>query len=177
MNALSSVGAIVMVLAIVLLAAVALSYNRLVRDRNAVTEAWSVIDSELTRRHELVPNLVASVQAAAAHERQLLDDLIRTERAAALSGEQPDQRAGPERELAAAARAVVALRERYPALNTSQNFLTLQQELSLTEDRIGAARRFYNFKVADLNRRVEAFPSNLMASAARVERAAYFDPD
>lgn len=159
------------------LAALALSYNRLVRDRNAVAEAWGVIDSELARRHDLIPSLVASVQAAAVHERQLLDDVIRSERAAALRGASPDERAGPERELAAAARAVVALRERYPALDTSQNFLSLQRELSLTEDRIGAARRFYNFKVADLNRRVEAFPSNLIASAAGVERAAYFDPD
>jgi LemA protein len=173
MSALSLAGVVV----IAVLAALALSYNRLVRDRNAVAEAWGVIDSELARRHDLIPGLVASVQAAAAHERQLLDDLIRIERAAALTGDGPAERAGPERELAAAARAVVALRERYPALNTSQNFLSLQRELSLTEDRIGAARRFYNFKVADLNRRVEAFPSNLLASAARVARAAYFDPD
>lgn len=170
---------------IVILAAVAItaaisytvSYNRLITDRQAVRDAWAVIDSELERRHDLIPSLVESVRGSAAHERRLLDDLIRTERAAARTANTAADRSDPEQQLAAAARAVIALRERYPALNTQQNFLTLQHELKLTEDRIGAARRFHNLKVAEFNRRTEAFPSKVVAGRHGFERAAYFDPD
>ena len=153
------------------------SYNRLVVDRQSVRDSWAVTEAELQRRHDLVPSLVTSVRGAAAHERELLDDLIRKERAAADVGPDAAERSDPEQQLAAAARAVVALRERYPALNSQQNFLTLQKELALTEDRIGAARRFYNIRVAEFNRRTEAFPSNIVARRHGFERAAFFDPD
>ncbi len=154
-----------------------LSYNRLVADRQAVDDSWGTIDTELERRHALIPSLVESVRGAAAHERQLLDDVIAKERAAAHADHNADARSAPEQELAAAARAVVALRERYPALDTQQNFLTLQKELATTEDRIGAARRFHNIKVAEFNRRTEAFPSNVVAGRHGFVRAAYFAPD
>lgn len=161
----------------VLLIAGLLSYNRLVADQQAVSDSWATIDTELQRRHALIPPLVESVRGAAAHERQLLEDLVAKERSAAGAARTADARSEPEHQLAAAARAVIALRERYPALDTQQNFLTLQKELALTEDRIGAARRFYNIKVAELNRRTEAFPSNLVAAQTGFDRAAYFDPD
>lgn len=168
--------AVVAIVGILTIAAF-MSYNRLVADRQAVADSWATIDTELERRHSLIPPLVESVRGAAAHERQLLDDLIAKERAAAHAPHTADARSEPEHQLAAAARAVVALRERYPALDTQQNFLTLQKELATTEDRIGAARRFHNIKVAEYNRRTEAFPSNLVASRRGFERAAYFDPD
>lgn len=170
-----------LVLALVVFGGVGLaylvSYNRLVADRQEIADSWAVVDTELQRRHGLIPALVDSVRAAAAHERELLDGLIAAERAAASVERTPEARSGPESALAAAARAVVALRERYPALNTRQNFLTLQRELTTTEDRIGAARRYHNMQVAEFNRRTEAFPSNVVAARHGFERAAYFDPD
>lgn len=174
---MSTVILVVLALLVTCLLGYVLSYNRLVRDRQAVHDSWATIDSELERRHDLIPSLVESVRAAAAHERALLDDLVRTERAAAAAAHTAADRSDPEHRLAAAARAVVALRERYPALDTQQNFLQLQRELALTEDRIGAARRYYNIKVAELNRRTEAFPSRVVARRHGFERAHYFDPD
>lgn len=168
--------AIVVIAATVLVLAYVKSYNRLVNDREAVDDAWATVDAELQRRHELIPELVAAVEASAVHERRLLDELIRIERRAAdvASGEAA-ARSGPEHDLAAAAHAVVALREQYPALDTQQNFLALQRELATTEDRIGSARRYYNMQVADLNRRVQAFPSNVVARRHGVGEATYFD--
>lgn len=168
---------VVFALGALALLAWSVSYNRLVRDRQAVFDAWAVVDTELQRRHDLIPSLVESVRAAATHERELLDHLIATERRAAAAAHTAAARTDPEQRLAAAARAVVALRERYPALNTQQNFLTLQRELSLTEDRIGAARRFHNIRVAEYNRRTEAFPSRVVAARHGFDRAAHFDPD
>ena len=153
------------------------AYNRLVADRQRIADAWAVIDGELARRHELVPGLVASVQEAARHERALLDDLVRREREAASVERTAAARSTPEHDLEAATRAVVALRERYPALNSQQNFLSLQRELTTTEDRIGAARRFHDICVAEYNRRTEAFPSNLVAGRHGFRRAAFFGPD
>jgi LemA protein len=150
------------------------SYNRLVNDRESVADSWGTIDAELARRHGLIPELVAAVNASAIHERRLLDELVRKELVAATSGSTAAARSGPEHDLELATRAVVALREQYPALNSQQNFLTLQRELALTEDRISAARRYYNIQVADLNRRVQAFPSNLVARRHRFSEAAYF---
>jgi LemA protein len=153
------------------------SYNRLVSDRQQVADAWAVIDVELDRRHTLIPALVTSVQATAAHERELLTHLVDTDRRARESSGDAAARSTPESDLAAAARAVVALRERYPALNSQRNFLQLQQELALTEDRISAARRFHNIKVAEYNRSLQAVPGNLVAKRHRFLPAAYFGTD
>lgn len=163
------------------LAAVALGafviYNRLVTARQQVREAWAVIDVELERRHTLIPQLVESVTAAAAHERDTLDRLLAADAAARQAPATAADRSRPEHDLGAAARAVVALRQAYPQLDSQQNFLRLQHDLAITEDRLGAARRFYNFKVAELNRQVQSFPSSLMARRAGFSEAAYFDPD
>lgn len=157
--------------------AYSVSYNRLVRDRQSVADAWAVVDSELQRRHELIPPLVEAVRGAAAHERTLLDDLVAKGRNAARTAGSAADRSSPEQELAAAAAAVVALRERYPALNTQQNFLTLQRELAMTEDRISAARRYHNIRVAEYNRRTEAFPSQVVAARHGFTRGDYFAAD
>ncbi len=151
-----------------------MSYNGLVQARQTVADAWAVVDLELQRRHDLIPALVQSVQAAAVHERRILDELVARERTASTVERSAAARSGPEDQLAASARAVVALRELYPQLNTQANFLRLQHDLAITEDRISAARRFHNLKVAELNRRTEAFPSNAVAGMHGVVRGAYF---
>ncbi len=153
------------------------SFNGLVADRQQVGDAWAAIDVELERRHTLIPGLVAAVQATAAHERELLGRLVRAGQLAADAAHTAAERSMPEAELAAAASAVVALREQYPALNTQQNFLQLQRELAITEDRIGAARRFHNIKVAEYNRSIQAVPGNLVAKRHRFAPAAYFEVD
>lgn len=151
-----------------------LSYNGLVQARQSVADAWAVVDIELQRRHDLIPELVRSVHAAAVHERHVLEELVARERAAAAAAHTAADRSEPEAQLAAAARAVMALREMYPQLNSHANFLRLQHDLTITEDRISAARRFHNLKVAELNRRTEAFPSNVVSRIHGIERGAYF---
>jgi LemA protein len=151
------------------------SYNSLVLARQQVADAWAAIDVELDRRHALVPGLVSAVRATAAHERVLLERLVDTDRRARETAGRAAERSTPESELATAARAVVALREQYPALDSQHNFLQLQQELSVTEDRIGAARRFHNIKVAEYNRRTQAVPGNLVARRHQFALAEYFD--
>lgn len=172
--------ALLVILCMALLAAAvaySISYNRLVFARQQVVDAWAMIDVELERRHQLIPDLIAAVTATAAHERVLLQHLIDTDRRARDAGHSAAERSSPETELADAARAVVALRERYPALDSQQNFLRLQTELATTEDRLGTARRFHNIKVAELNRRIEAVPSNLVAGRHGLTHAMYFGTD
>lgn len=151
------------------------SYNSLVSARQQVADAWAAVDVELDRRHTLIPDLVSAVQATAAHERVLLERLVKTDRRAREAAGSAAERSTPESDLTAAARAVMALREQYPALDSQQNFLQLQQELAVTEDRIGAARRFHNIKVAEYNRRTEAVPGNLVAARHHFRLANYFD--
>ncbi len=153
------------------------SYNGLVSDRQQVADAWAVIDGELERRHALVPGLVSAVRATAVHERELLQRLIEADRRSGEATRTAADRSSPEAELAAAASAVIALREQYPALNSQQNFLQLQKELATTEDRIGAARRFHNIKVAEYNRSIQAVPGNLVARRHHFDPAAYFGTD
>ena len=151
------------------------SHTRLVAARNDVAASWADVDTELHRRHELVPRLVTVVQAAAGDERELLVDLShRNDEALAA----PADAAAANRwepPVAAAISQVIALRERYPALNSQQNFIDLQRQLASIEDRIAAARRFYNTRVEHLNRRVEAFPSGIVARRHGFEKAAFFD--
>jgi LemA protein len=156
--------------------AYAVSYNRLVANRQEVADAWAAIEVELQRRHELVPHLIASVQAAADHEQALLTELARRNDAATDGAGDVASATRSEPPLAAAIRHVVALRERYPALNAQHNFLTLQEQLAITEDRIAAARRYYNMQVGELNRHVTAFPSNVVARRHAISEAAYYDP-
>lgn len=157
--------------------AYAVSYNRLVGHRQEVADSWATIDVELQRRHTLVPQLVASVQAAAAHETALLAELSRRNAEAAAAPSTPAGASAWEPPLASAVAQVLALRERYPALNSQQNFLALQHELSITEDRIAAARRYYNTRVQKLNTAVDAFPSAIVARRHGIGRAEFFDAE
>jgi LemA protein len=155
---------------------VVVMYNRFVRQRTLVEESWGQTDVELTRRHDLVPNLVRTVEAYAAHERSLLTELTRAREAArAHRADAPDARQGYEQSLGGAVATTMVRAEAYPELRASENFLHLQAELTDTEDRIAAARRFYNGNVRAYNTRVATFPSNLVAAAFGFRRADFFD--
>jgi len=139
-------------------------YNSLIGLRNHITESWSNVDTELKRRYELIPNLVATVKGYAAHERAVLERVIELRnRCAANQGAVPDQ-ARDESQLVDALKQLLVRVEAYPQLKADQHFLKLQGELINTEDRIQAARRFYNGNVRDYRNKCESFPSNLVAS-------------
>ncbi len=139
------------------------TYNRLVRLRQHIRESWHDIDVQLKRRYDLIPNLVETVRGYAKHERDLLERLAAARaRAAANHGPVASQDAD-ERPVVASLRQVLALKESYPDLKADRNFLALQEELVDTEDRIAAARRFFNGNVRDFNSRCETVPSSMVA--------------
>jgi LemA protein len=151
------------VLVLVPLVWVAVQYNALVSLRNHIREAWSNVDTELQRRYNLIPNLVATVKGYAAHERETLERVIELRnRCAANHGAIADQ-ARDENQLVDALKRLFVLVENYPQLKADQHFLKLQGELTNTENRIQAARRFYNGNVRDYRNKRETFPSNLVA--------------
>ncbi len=167
---------IVIVALVVVLALWGMSaYNGLVRLRNVVQEAWRQIDVELTRRHDLIPNLVETVKGYATHERETLDAVVRARAAATAPGASVQQQAQQEGELSQALGRLMAITEAYPDLKANQNFMALQQELGSTEDRIAAGRRFYNANVRELNTKIESVPTNIIAGFGHFERAEYFE--
>jgi LemA protein len=153
----------------------AVNYNMLVRIRQQVRESWSGIDTELKRRYDLIPNLVETVKGYAAHERQVLTAVTEARAAAQASKGSPQAQAADEKKLVDSMRRLLAVAEDYPDLKASDHYLALQQELANTEDRIQAARRFYNGNVRDLNTRIEVFPSNLIASLFNFAKEEYFE--
>ena len=155
-------------------------YNGFVKSRNLIQESWRQIDVELNRRYELIPNLVETVRGYAAHERNTLEQITalrnQARSLAGQSGGQPtEQRAAVESELTQAVHNLLVSVEAYPDLKSNQNFMQLQRELTDTEDRIAAARRFYNANVRDYNTRIESVPSNIIAGFAKFEKATYFE--
>jgi LemA protein len=160
-------------IALFIVAAVGVVFNDLVAARNQVRAAWSDIDVQLTRRHDLVPQLVAAVQGYAAHERATLT-LVTELRTRAMAAASLQDKARLESELAQQVRHILALQESYPDLKASDNFLTLQRDLVGIEDHLQYARRFYNGAVRDLNNKVETFPSLLIARAAAFRQAEFF---
>ncbi len=171
--------AIIIVIVILVLLAIALmlSYNRLVRLRNLVQESWRQIDVELTRRHDLIPNIVEAVKGYAAHERGTFEAVTQARAAASTPGSTPAEQAQQENLLTGALRQLFAVAEAYPQLKASEQFTQLQQQLSETEDRIAAGRRYYNANVRELNTRIESFPSSIVAGAFHFEKAEYFEAD
>ncbi len=165
---------IVVIVAAVVLWAVA-AYNGLIKLRNLVQEAWRQIDVELTRRHDLIGNLVETVKGYAAHERGTLEDVVKARSAAMAPGQSPAQQAESENMLSQALGRLLAIVEAYPDLKANENFLALQNELTSTEDRIASARRYYNATVRDLNTKVETVPTNIVANLFRIQRAEYFE--
>ena len=163
-------------LAALLVLGVLVMYNRFVRQRTLVDESWGGIDVELTRRHDLIPQLVETVRGYAAHEQAVLTVLVEArEAAAAHHADSPAHRQGYEDSLGGALQQVLARVEAYPDLQASQGFLALQRELTNTEDRIAASRRFYNGNVRAYNTRVGTFPSNLVAGAFRFRPREFFE--
>ena len=152
-------------------------YNSLVSGRNHVRESWSGIDTELKRRYDLIPNLVETVKGYAAHERTVLEQVTEARTRAVASTGSPAAQAKDENALVGSLKQLFAVVERYPDLKASQNFLALQNQLTETEDRIQAARRFYNANVRDYNNRCEMFPTNLMAGMFHFETAEFFEID
>lgn len=154
---------------------VMITYNTLVRLKQHCRESWSGIDTELQRRYSLIPNLVATVKGYAAHEKEVLERVVRARNAAVASTGSPGAQARDENVLIGAMRQLFAVAEDYPELKAGRNFLQLQHELGNTEDRIQAARRFYNANVRDLNTRIRVFPSNLVAGAMHCRPEEFFE--
>jgi len=167
---------IIGIVVLLVLAAVAM-YNGLIKLRNLVQEAWRQIDVELKRRHDLIPNLVETVKGYAAHERGTLEGVMQARSAAMSGGQGPAAAAQSEGMLTQALGRLFAVAEAYPDLKANVNFLALQQELTSTEDRIAAGRRYYNANVRELNTKVETVPSNIVAGLAKIGREEYFEAD
>ncbi|MBI2610158.1 LemA family protein [Candidatus Giovannonibacteria bacterium] len=151
-------------------------YNGLVRLRNRAKEAWSDIEVQLKRRYDLIPNLVETVKGYAKHESQAFENVTRA-RAEALQGGSLHERAEKENMLSGALKSIFAVAEAYPELKANTNFLELQRELSDTENKIQASRRFYNTNVLELNTRIEMFPSNVVAGTFGFKKEEFFDLD
>lgn len=153
-------------------------YNALVSLRNRTEEAWSDIDVQLKRRYDLIPNLVETVKGYATHEKETLEKVTEA-RTVAMDGHSKNidaaQQAANENVLSSTLKSIFALSESYPDLKANQNFLHLQGELSDTENKIEASRRFYNANVRDLNTKIEMFPSNLIAGMLGIVRRSFFE--
>jgi LemA protein len=139
------------------------TYNGLVRSRNEAKNAWSSIDVQLKRRHDLIQNLVETVKGYAGHERQTLDAVIKARQQAVSFKGDIEERAKVENILTQTLRSLFALAEAYPDLKANQNFMALQEELSNTENKIGFARQYYNDAAMRYKNRIEVFPSNIIA--------------
>jgi LemA protein len=154
------------------------AYNGLVRGRNRTQEAFSDIDVQLKRRYDLIPNLVSTVQGYAAHEKTVFEDVTKARTAAMSAPAGPnDQKAAAENQLSGALKSLFAVAENYPDLKANQNFLQLQGELTDTEDKIQAARRFYNGMVRDYNTRLQSFPTNMIAGSFGFTKMDFFGND
>jgi LemA protein len=161
-------------LLLVVVIALVVLYNRLVTLRNRVENAWAQVDVQLRRRYDLIPNLVETVKGYAAHERETFE-AVTAARTRAQAAQGPAEQGAAEGILGQALGRLFAVAEAYPDLKASTNFLELQRELTETEDRIAAGRRFYNANVRALNTRVESFPSNLVASTFSFHKEEYFE--
>ena len=150
------------------------AYNGLVTLRNRVKNGWAQIDVQLTRRSDLIPNLVETVKGYAAHERETLDAVIQA-RNMAQSATGPAEAAAADNMLTGALKSVFALSEAYPDLKANQNFLALQEELTGTEDKIAYARQFYNDTVNKYNTKIQSMPSNVIAGMFNFTTREYFE--
>lgn len=166
---------IILVLLVFVLIWVIITYNRLAKLKNLITESWSNVDTELRRRYDLIPNLVETVKAYAAHERAIFEEVAHARsRAISATGKISEQSAA-ETQLVDALKSLLAVQEAYPNLKADQNFLHLQKELVITEDRIQAARRFYNGNVRDNNNLVMMFPSKIVAGMFGYQSSSFFE--
>lgn len=165
---------IIIAIIAVLLLWVIFTYNSLVTLKNRTDEAWADIDVQLKRRYDLIPNLVETVKGYASHEQQTFQKVIDA-RSAAMNATNVADKAQAENALSQTLKSIFALSEAYPELKANQNFLRLQQDLTDTEDKIQAARRFYNGNVRDFNTKLEVFPTNLIGKTLGFIKRAFFE--
>jgi LemA protein len=170
------VWAIIIIVAIIVIAVLifVFQYNGLVRLRNRIDNAWSQIDVQLQRRHDLIPNLVETVKGYAAHERETLEKVVQA-RNQAVSAQGPAAQGQAENVLTGALRQLFAVAEAYPDLKANQNFLNLQEELTSSEDRVAYARQFYNDSVLKYNNKIQSIPSNIIAGMFNFQEREYFE--
>lgn len=169
----------IVVLGVVVLVGVwfVVNYNRFVRLRHHLKESWADIDVELKRRYDLIPNLVATVKGHAEHERETLERVTELRDRARANGGRVSSQAVDETALMLGVKRLFAVVEEYPELKSDAHFLALQRQLALTEDRIAAARRFFNGNVRELRQLREMFPTSIVASLANVEEPDFFEMD
>ena len=167
---------IIVGIVVILLITFVVIYNKLVRLRNQVKNAWAQIDVQLKRRHDLIPNLVQTVKGYMKHERETMESVTKARTLAQkLTSAGPGERAKAEGELSSALARLLAVAERYPDLKASQNFLALQEELASTENKISFSRQFYNDSVMTYNNQTQMFPSNFVASMAGFKAGEFFE--
>jgi LemA protein len=153
-----------------------LLYNSLIRSRNRVDESWADIEVQLKRRYDLIPNLVNTVKGYATQESGVLERVTEA-RTQAMGAQTQDEKIKDENQLSGTLKSLFAVAENYPDLKSNQNFMQLQTDLTDTEDKIQAARRFYNGNVRDFNTKIEVFPTNIFASMLGFAKRAFFDID
>jgi len=166
---------IVLAVAAILVLWVIMTYNGLVTLKNRTDEAWSDIDVQLKRRYDLIPNLVNTVKGYVTHEQGTLEKVTQARNAAMSNQGDAHARAETENMLSSTLKSIFALSEAYPDLKANQNFLKLQDELSDTENKIQASRRFYNGNVRDFNTKIETFPTNLIGSMLHFVKYTFFE--
>lgn len=165
---------IVLGIVVVILIAVIGIYNSLVKLNVRTDEAWSDIDVQLKRRYDLIPNLIETVKGYAKHEKEAFENVTKA-RAAALGAQGPVEKGKAENMLEGALKSIFAVAEAYPDLKANQNFMELQRELTDTEDKIQASRRFYNANVRDMNIAVQSFPTNIFANMLGFKKRELFE--
>lgn len=167
-------GIILLIIVVIIILWAVDMYNGLIRLKNRTDEAWSDIDVQLKRRYDLIPNLVSTVKGYAAHEKEVFEKVTEA-RTQAMNAGSAQEKAQAENALSGTLKSLFAVAENYPDLKANQNFLELQRELTDTEDKIQAARRFYNGNVRDFNIKVESFPTNMFAEMLHFTKRDFFE--
>jgi len=165
---------IILGIVVVVVGWLAASYNGFIRLRTRAEEAWSDIDVQLKRRYDLIPNLIETVKGYMTHERETLESVTNA-RTAAMGAGTVGEQAASENMLTGALKSLFAVSESYPDLKANENFLELQRELTDTENKIQASRRFYNTNVRDLNIKIESVPSNVVAGIFNFDKREFFE--
>jgi len=165
----------ILIVVVLIILWLVLAYNGLVRSRTQAQEGFSDIDVQLKRRYDLIPNLVESVKGYAAHESGVFEAVTKARTTAMQAS--GAAKAGAENALSGTLKSLFAVAENYPQLKANENFLSLQNELTDTEDKIQAARRFYNGMVRDLNTKIQTFPTNMMANSFGFQKMDFFGGD
>lgn len=165
---------VLIVIAVIVVGYVVMIYNGLVTLRQRTEEAWSDIDVQLKRRYDLIPNLIETVKGYASHEKEVFENVTKA-RSAAMGAQGVEGQAAAENMLSGTLKSLFAVAESYPDLKANENFIELQRELTDTENKIQASRRFYNSTIMALNTKIEVFPSNLIAGNFGFVKKDYFE--